>query len=242
MKKKYKIKPGERVVVLTGAGISAESGIKTFRDSDGLWKNHKIEEVASMDGFRANPELVWEFYKLRFHQLAEVKPNPAHYALVKLENHVPDTFTLITQNVDGLHWVAGNENVLEMHGSLKRCICSDCREEFRTREVDLTKKVPECPECRGYLRPDIIWFGEEPYYLYEIMREVEICNYLIVVGTSGIVYPAAGLLEKAKECGATTIGVNLQKPENIANIDEFHEGKAGIILPELVAQLTGVKE
>ncbi len=225
-----------KVVVLTGAGISAESGIKTFRDAGGLWENYNVEDVATPQAFNRNPILVWGFYKQRYKQSKTVSPNPAHYALVELENYLEDNFSLITQNVDNLHNVAGTKRIIEMHGNLTECFCVSCDTHFRLDEIDLVQDIPFCPECRGVLRPNVVWFGEIPYHLDRINTLVSQCDYFIVVGTSGVVYPAAGLLQLAKYTGAETIGINLEKPENIYSIDYFYQGKAGEILPKLVKQ------
>ena len=234
METKFKFKKNDKVVVLTGAGISAESGLKTFRDHNGLWENHRVEQVATPEAFRADPELVWKFYKQRYFQLPEVKPNPGHFALKKLEDYLEENFFIITQNVDGLHYLVGNERVLEMHGSLRRSFCSKCKTKYKMKEIDLSPEVPKCEKCGGFIRPDIVWFGEMPYFLDEIDEILRKADYFLVVGTSGTVYPAAQFLNIAKYNGAFTIGVNLDKPLNVDFIDEFHQGKSGEILPKLV--------
>lgn len=229
----------KQYLVLTGAGISAESGIKTFRDSGGLWENHKVEDVASPKGFSANPELVWDFYKQRYQQSLTVEPNPAHYALADMEKLLGKHFNLITQNVDGLHQRAGNTRCWEMHGRLNSCLCTGCRSRFSMTDIDLNQSLPSCPKCGSLLRPDIVWFGEIPYYLYEIEELLKTCDVLIVVGTSGVVYPAAGFVITAKMFGARTIAVNLEHPDNRSFIDEFYQGKSGELLPGLINQLIG---
>lgn len=234
MKTKYKLSKDSKLVVLTGAGISAESGIKTFRDNDGLWENHNVEEVATPQGFEQDPKLVWRFYKARYKQLSSVKPNAGHYALVELENYLQDNFTLITQNVDNLHLTVGSSSVLEMHGSLRTCFCNSCNSYYEMDEINLEEEIPICSKCGGELRPNVVWFGEMPYYLDKIETKLRSADYFLVVGTSGIVYPAAQFLQLAKIFGANTVGVNLAPPENVALLDEFHQGKAGEILPELV--------
>jgi NAD-dependent deacetylase len=234
MKSKFILSFENRVVVLTGAGISAESGIRTFRDNNGLWENHNIEDVATPQGFLQNPALVWSFYKERYRQLANVKPNPAHYALKKLEDSLQDRFCLVTQNIDGLHHEAGSRRIYEMHGRLRDCFCINCHKQFHMHDVDLTQKIPACLSCGKYLRPDVVWFGEIPYYMNEIERKLSQANYLIVIGTSGVVYPAAGFAAIAKMRGAKTIGINLEAPENADDFDEFFKGKSGDILPSIV--------
>ncbi len=224
----------KKVVVMTGAGISAESGIKTFRDSGGLWEDHRIEDVATPQAFVRNPLLVWNFYRQRYLQSIEAKPNPAHYSLLKLEQYLGDSFHLITQNVDGLHTRAGSKNVLEMHGSLRYSLCAKCRERYPLTEVHENDPIPICPACKTNLRPDIVWFGEVPYFLVEIEKILKQCEILLIVGTSGVVYPAAGFVMTAKYFGAKTIAINLDQPDNRSFIDEFIQGKSGEILPELV--------
>ena len=233
---KFRINKENRLVILTGAGISAESGLKTFRDNNGLWENHRVEEVATPEAFRSNPEMVWRFYKQRYFQLAEVHPNPGHFALKKLEDFLKQNFFIITQNVDGLHFQAGNNRVLEMHGSLRKCFCSKCFQKYEMQEIDLSPDVPVCEKCKGNLRPDIVWFGEMPHFLNEIDEILKKADYFLVVGTSGVVYPAAQFLSIARHYGAKTIGVNLAEPENVRMIDEFRQGKAGEILPGLVEE------
>ena len=234
MESKFKFSKQDHVIVLTGAGISAESGLKTFRDHDGLWENYKVEEVCTPAAFQSNPKLVWDFYKQRFHQLKSVKPNPSHFALVELEHFLSENFMLITQNIDGLHQIAGNKRVIEMHGSLKKCFCQDCGNEFEMTKINLNEDVPGCPDCNGKLRPDIVWFGEVPYFLKEIDTILRTADFFLIIGTSGTVQPAASLAYLAKAQGAKTICVNLNPPENLMFIDEFHQGKSGELLPELV--------
>jgi len=235
----YRFKTEERVALLTGAGISAESGIKTFRDSNGLWENHSVEEVATPEGFNCNPELVWEFYRQRYRQMQTVKPNAGHYALKKLEDYLGDNFLLITQNIDGLHSIAGSRNLLEMHGTIRRAFCVKCRTIYPTEKIIGEKGIPHCDKCSGMLRPDVVWFGEMPYHMDEIMNFLRNLNYFITVGTSGAVYPAAQFLITAKYSGSTTIGVNLEPPDNCRFIDEFHQGLSGEMLPDLVNAWTG---
>jgi len=226
-----------RVVVLTGAGISAESGLKTFRDNDGLWENHRLEDVASPLAWRRDPELVWRFYQARRRQLLEAEPNSAHYALAELENKI-DSFTLITQNVDDLHSRAGSKNMVQMHGQLRLLRCESCSEIFEKMQgEDLEDDFITCQCENGILRPHIVWFGEEPLGMMRIKREIRAADILIVIGTSGVVYPANQILATAKSNGAHCIGVNLEPPENVALFDEFHQGKAGEVLPELVERL-----
>lgn len=225
-----------RVVVLTGAGISAESGVRTFRDNDGLWENHRIEDVATPEAWRADPELVWQFYQARRKQLLEVEPNPAHFALAELEQSF-EHFTLITQNVDDLHERAGSSNVIHMHGRLNTLRCEQShRNEVRMSEDDLQDAFLSCTCCSepSRLRPDIVWFGETPMEMATIYGALEKCEVFIVVGSSGHVYPAAGMVNIAKMIGAKTILVNLDEPLNAYDFDEIHYGKAGELLPKLL--------
>lgn len=227
---------GKRVVVLTGAGVSAESGIRTFRDHDGLWENHRIEDVATPYAWRADPVLVWRFYQARRRQLNEVAPNPAHEALADLANGLGN-MVLITQNVDDLHERGGSADVLHMHGQLEMLRCEvSGQHERRMDETDLEDEFLTCRCCvePGRLRPDIVWFGEVPMHMERIHAAMEVCEVFIVVGSSGHVYPAADLVHVAKANGARTVLVNAEAPLNVEAFDEVHLGKAGELLPGLV--------
>ena len=230
----------KRIVVLTGAGISAESGIRTFRDGDGLWEEHRIEDVATPQAWQADPMFVWRFYQSRRRQMKEVEPNPAHHALADLADRHAN-FTLITQNVDDLHERAGNMSTIHMHGSLKtlRCEASGQREE-RMEEHDLRDEFLTCTCCTvaQRLRPDIVWFGEMPMHIEDIYEAVEGCDTFLVVGSSGHVYPAANLVNIANAAGAKTVLVNLEAPSNADAFTEIHLGKAGEILPGILEQLS----
>ena len=233
-----------KVVILTGAGISAESGIRTFRASEGLWEEHRIEDVATPEGWMRNPELVWSFYQGRRRQLLEVVPNPAHDALVELETYLGENLLLITQNVDDLHTRAGSENLIHMHGELRKLRCESCEVVIEAMEdVHLQDEFVDCSECEeGRLRPHIVWFSEMPMRMDEINAAVFDCDVFIAIGTSGHVYPAAGLLGIARVRGAYCIGVNLDPPENVDLFNEFHQGQAGELLPDLIAQWMGDEE
>ena len=225
-----------RVVVLTGAGVSAESGVRTFRDNDGLWEDHRVEDVATPEAWIRDPKMVWRFYQARRNQLLEVDPNPAHLALAVMESKA-ESFTLITQNVDDLHERGGNSSVIHMHGRLRSLRCEETgRSEVRMDEGDLGEVFVFCHCCANgsMMRPDIVWFGEIPMELDSIYREVENCDVFIVIGSSGHVYPAAGLVNLANSCGARSILVNFEMPINGSDFDEVHIGKAGEILPGLV--------
>ena len=226
-----------KIVVMTGAGISAESGIKTFRDSNGLWRNYRIEEVASPIAFKRDPKLVWEFYLMRRKQALECRPNPGHIAIAQLEKKVKENggeFLLITQNVDGLHKRAGSENIVEIHGNLIYSRCTKCGEVFEDRKI--YEELPPFHHCGGMLRPHIVWFGEylNPEHLEIAQKALENCDIFIVIGTSGVVYPAAGFVNIAKNYGKKTVCVNKDKPANIEYFDEFYQGKAGELLPEIL--------
>lgn len=225
------------IVVLTGAGISAESGIPTFRDSGGLWENYPIEEVATIQAYHRNPKKVLEFYNLRRSQLLEqdINPNPAHQSLAELEKSFQGRLTLITQNVDNLHEKGGSEKVLHMHGELMKIRCTTCESVFHTEgSIDLNSLCQTC-EQKGCLRPHIVWFGEVPFYMEDIQQELAQCDLFVSIGTSGTVYPAAMFVQMAKQLGdAYTIEVNLDSTENNIYFDSKLKGKASEKVPELV--------
>jgi len=231
----------ERVCVLTGAGVSAESGVPTFRASDGLWEGHRIEDVASPEGWERNPAVVWKFYNERRANVAKVKPNPGHHALVEMEKRWGDRFTLVTQNVDGLHHDAGSVNVLEIHGSLRQTRCLGCG-EVANRGLEPLSDAPECPQCHGRLLPHIVWFGEglpEEVWDAALLAAHE-CDVLLVVGTSAVVHPAASLIpisKRHKAVPAKVIEVNLAPTEASAYADVGLYGPSGEVLPKLVAKL-----
>tara|TARA_B100000459_G_C8595574_1_gene209623 strand:- start:2129 stop:2842 length:714 start_codon:yes stop_codon:yes gene_type:complete len=226
-----------RVVVLTGAGISAESGIRTFRANDGVWENHRIEDVATPFAWERDPKLVWEFYQGRRRQLLDVVPNSAHDALVLLENYL-DEFLLITQNVDDLHSRAGSKKLIHIHGELRKLRCETCGQVIEAmNDEHLQNQYVECTQCTDKkLRPHIVWFHEMPFQMDEIYDAVGKCDVFIAIGTSGHVYPAAGLLSVAKDVGAYCIGINLDPPENVSLFDEFHQGLAGELVPALISK------
>ena len=230
-----------RIVVLTGAGISAESGVRTFRDNDGLWENHRIEDVATPEAWRRDPSLVWKFYQARRKQLLLVEPNPAHKALARLESDV-ESFTLITQNVDDLHERGGSTSPIHMHGSLRTLRCEETsKAEVRMANSDLGEDFVYCNCCveASRMRPDIVWFGEVPMRMEEIYKSVEECDIFIVIGSSGHVYPAAGLVNFANSSGARSILVNYEVPINGHDFDEVHIGRAGELLPGIVSSWLG---
>jgi NAD-dependent deacetylase len=232
------LRQSQRVAVLTGAGVSAESGVATFRGSGGLWEGHRIEDVATPQAFAVNPQLVWRFYNLRRANLAQVRPNPGHFALAALEQRWgPERFTLLTQNVDGLHRAAGSVNVLEVHGNLARVRCTGCY-KVEDRGHEPLPDMPTCA-CGSLLRPDIVWFNEcLPENIWRNATEaVERCDCLLVVGTSAVVYPAAGLIGQASRNGARVIEVNLERTDaSWGNVMGLY-GPSGQILPQLVERL-----
>ncbi len=223
-----------RIVLLTGAGISAESGIRTFRDGDGLWENHRVEDVASPEGFRRDPELVQRFYDLRRREVQAVRPNAAHRALARLERALPGEVLIVTQNIDDLHERAGSGAVLHMHGELLSALCTAC--QARHRWTGDLFDHPPCPACgRPRLRPDVVWFGEIPYHLDAIQDAVVGCETFVVIGTSGVVYPAAGLAWVARANGAKTVLLNLEDLDD-PGYDIVRLGPAGQIVPAWVAE------
>ncbi len=227
------VKDSSSITVLTGAGISSESGIPTFREKEGLWKNYNPEELASPHAFKANPKLVWEWYDWRRQIIAKAEPNPAHKALVKLEKNKKEGFTLITQNVDGLHKKAGNKNIVELHGNIWEIRCPSCNLFETNFEVPLTRIPPLCNRCGSLMRPNVVWFGEIiPMPLIDkSIYAIENSQVMLIVGTSGIVEPAASMGLMAKKTGKTVIEVNLNPTPNSSIYDFYIQGKAGEILP-----------
>ena len=223
------------VAVLTGAGVSAESGVPTFRDANGLWKQYPVQKLATREAFARNPQLVWEWYNWRRSVLAEVQPNPGHYALAELEKRVP-AFTLITQNVDGLHERAGSRNVLRLHGSIWATRCLDCGQEATDQQRPLPEIPPRCG-CGGLLRPGVVWFGERlPQQIWQAAdAAARSAQLFLVVGTSAVVYPAAGLAHIARSSGARVVEINIAETALSGEIDEFLQGPSGELLPQLIA-------
>ena len=229
----------KRIVVLTGAGISAESGINTFRDNGGLWENHRVEDVATPEAFFRNPLMVQQFYNTRREQLlsAAIKPNAAHQALARLETAWPGQVLLITQNIDNLHERAGSRNLIHMHGELLK---GRCQTSGGLLEIDhdLTPALP-CPLCGkpGCLRPHVVWFGEMPLQMETIYQALARCDLFISIGTSGNVYPAAGFVEEANRHGAHTIELNLEPSQRLTAFAEHRHGLATDLVPHYVDEL-----
>lgn len=223
------------VTVLTGAGISADSGVPTFRGADGLWKNFRPEELASPEAFERDPKLVWEWYNWRRELLATKSPNPGHRALVELEQRV-DRFWLITQNVDGLHAAAGSQRLSEIHGNIWKVRCTGCGLVEENHDVPIAI-LPKCRSCFGLVRPHIVWFGEslDPEVLRRSMDALKSCDVLLIIGTSGLVYPAASFGQVAKDHGAFVVELNLDPTPNSEVVDIAIHGRAKDLVPILVS-------
>jgi NAD-dependent deacetylase len=225
-----------RVVVLTGAGISAESGVPTFRDADGLWEGHRVEDVATPEAFERDPDTVLRFYDARRRAVASALPNPAHLALAELERAIGDDLLVVTQNVDDLHERAGTRRLVHMHGTLAHALCTAC-DTVSVIVEDLADR-PACAECATRaLRPDVVWFGEMPYDLDRIERALVTADVFVSIGTSGNVYPAAGYVAFASALGARTVELNLVPSEAAVPFDEVRAGPASQIVPAWVAEI-----
>ncbi len=229
-----------RAAALTGAGVSQESGVPTFRDAQsGLWAQYRPEDLATPEAFRRNPKLVWDWYAMRRARADSVAPNPGHYALVEMARCIED-FTLITQNVDGLHARAGSPKVIELHGNIRRVKCFECGQPAATWRED-GETVPRCAACGGLLRPDVVWFGEmlPSEALDAAWAAARACQVFFSIGTSGLVQPAASLAYAARGGGAAVVEINLEPTPLTAQADFFLRGKSGEILPALVAAVWG---
>jgi NAD-dependent deacetylase len=230
----------QRVAALTGAGVSQESGLRTFRDAQtGLWAQYKPEDLASPEAFQRDPKLVWDWYAWRREAIKSVRPNPGHYALVEMSKRIPE-FTLITQNVDGLHRMAGNPVVYELHGNIQRVRCADCY-AFAETWGDDTEDVPRCTDCGGLLRPDVVWFGEAlpRAELEAAVEAARSCEVYLSIGTSGVVQPAASLAYAARNRGATIVEINAEPTPLSPKVNFAVHGRSGEILPELVKAVWG---
>ncbi|MHA2938339.1 Sir2 family NAD+-dependent deacetylase [Vibrio sp. RC27] len=237
MKQKY-----NNIVILTGAGISAESGIQTFRAQDGLWENHRIEDVATPEGFEANPELVLEFYNQRRHKLQspDILPNAAHIALGQLEAELNGSVTVITQNIDNLHERGGTKNIVHMHGELLKSRCSESNQVVEQLGDIHKDDLCHCCQFPSLMRPHIVWFGEMPLRMGDIYDAVEHADLFVSIGTSGVVYPAAGLVHDARMHGAHTIEINIEPSAVDSEFAEHRQGKASIEVPKLVNEILGI--
>ena len=230
----------KKIVILTGAGISAESGIKTFRAADGLWEEHPIDQVATPEGYARDPALVHRFYNQRRAGLKSVAPNPAHFALARLQEDMAakgGTLTLITQNVDDLHERGGAKDVIHMHGELTSMLCGAC--EHRWHHTEAASPDMRCPDCgaQGTSRPDIVWFGEMPYHMDAIERALSACELFVSIGTSGAVYPAAGFVQMARQMGKQTLELNLEPSQGSHFFGESRLGPASQLVPDWVEGL-----
>jgi NAD-dependent deacetylase len=225
------------IVILTGAGVSAESGVATFRGPDGLWEGHRVEDVATPEAFRRDPALVHAFYDARRAKLGTVEPNAAHRALALLDAEWPGDLLLVTQNVDDLHERAGSTRLMHMHGELTKGWCLACDQRFQW-DGPMGGGV-SCPSCaaEGRVRPDIVWFGEMPYAMERIEEALQRCDLFVSIGTSGAVYPAAGFVQTARYCGARTLEINLEPSIASTFFDESRIGKAGELVPRWVESL-----
>lgn len=221
------------IVILTGAGISAESGIDTFRDAGGLWEKHRVEDVATPEGFARDPDLVLGFYDMRREALCKVQPNAAHEALARLDSGWSGDLLIVTQNVDDLHERTGAKRMLHMHGELKSALCTSC--EMRSRWDAPLSDRPPCPICQARsLRPDVVWFGEMPYQMERIYAALRSADLFVSIGTSGAVYPAAGFVRDARDLGVQTLELNLERSEGSHWFHESRQGRAGELVPQWV--------
>jgi NAD-dependent deacetylase len=227
----------KRIVILTGAGLSAESGLSTFRDKDGIWARHRIEDVATPEAFARDPVRVLEFYNTRRKGAAGVKPNAAHDALAKLERNHPGDVLTVTQNIDPLHEMAGTQRLIHMHGEILKMLCAHCGAKEPWEEDISTDLVCQACNKTGRLRPDVVWFGEMPYRMEEIYQALGACDLFISIGTSGTVYPAAGFVMEARGAGAHTVELNLEPSEGASMFSKAIHGPATQVVPAFVDEL-----
>lgn len=239
------LRAARHLVVLTGAGVSAESGVPTFRGAGGLWRNHDALSLATPEAFQRDPKLVWEFYNHRREVLAPLEPNPGHYALAALEKKLP-AFSLITQNIDNLHRIAGGENLFELHGNIWQVRCTDgtcenAQTPIENRQVPIEPLPPHCELCGELLRPNIVWFGEmlDGRVLRNAMAAVSACDFFIVAGTSAAVQPAASMPLMAREAGAYVIEINPEETALSAQVNESLQAPSGTALPQLLEAAFG---
>jgi NAD-dependent deacetylase len=227
----------KRIVILTGAGLSAESGLSTFRDKNGIWARHRIEDVATPEAFARDPVRVLEFYNTRRKGAAGVKPNAAHDALAKLERNHPGDVLTVTQNIDPLHEMAGTQRLIHMHGEILKMLCAHCGAKEPWEEDISTDLVCQACNKTGRLRPDVVWFGEMPYRMEEIYQALGACDLFISIGTSGTVYPAAGFVMEARGAGAHTVELNLEPSEGASMFSKAIHGPATQVVPAFVDEL-----
>jgi NAD-dependent deacetylase len=227
------------IVILTGAGVSAESGIDTFRDADGLWEQHRVEDVATPEAFARDPDLVLRFYDMRREAIQTKVPNPAHEALARLDAEWPGELLIVTQNVDDLHERAGAKRLIHMHGEHLNAWCTACDARMPWSGTLLDR--PACPACGagGTLRPDIVWFGEMPYRMDEIYAALTQADLFVSIGTSGAVYPAAGFVREARQSGARTLELNMEPSQGSYWFAEARHGPAGVLVPVWVEEVLG---
>lgn len=227
----------KNIVFLTGAGISAESGLSTFRSENGLWNNHRVEDVATIEAYFRNPDYVHDFYNNMRPELLKAQPNPAHLAISELQKKYPAQISVVTQNVDTLHEKAENKNIYHIHGQINQIVCMNCGHVFETWG-DITSQ-DKCEHCKavGMLKPNIVFFGENLLYMNKVDNLLKSCDLFISVGTSGVVYPAAGFVQIAKMFGADTIELNMEKTSNNSLFDRHIYGPAGTTIPALVEEL-----
>lgn len=224
------------IVILTGAGVSAESGIDTFRDAGGLWEQHRVEDVATPEAFARDPDLVLRFYDMRREAIRTKAPNAAHQALARLDREWSGDLLIVTQNVDDLHERAGARRVRHMHGEHLNAWCTAC--DVRSRWTGTLIQRPACPECgESALRPDVVWFGEMPYYMEEIYAALREADLFVSIGTSGAVYPAAGFVRNARDLGAATLELNLEPSQGSPWFDEARHGPATEVVPAWVEEM-----
>jgi len=228
-----------KIVILTGAGISAESGLGTFRDAGGIWQRYRIEDVATPEAFARDPEFVHRFYNARRVQAAEAQPNAAHHALARLQTGHPGEVVIVTQNVDGLHEAGGARDVIHMHGELARALCAGCGSRWAAApEMSPRDVCPDCGACT--CRPDVVWFGEMPYRMDDILAHLAGAELFAAIGTSGQVYPAAGFAREAAQAGAHCVEINLEPSAVTGDFDEVRQGRASQAVPLWVAEILSV--
>jgi NAD-dependent deacetylase len=227
------------IVILTGAGVSAESGLGTFRDVDGLWTKYDLEDVATPQGYRRNPKLVLDFYNARRDNCRNAAPNSAHAAIARLQRDFPGRVTLVTQNIDDLHERGGSHEVIHMHGEIMKALCAECGHQWGWTGAMDTDDICHACGSVGTVRPDVVWFGEMPYHMEAIWARLSGCDLFAAIGTSGAVYPAAGFVADARHQGARTLEINLEPSDNAAYFDDALLGPASETVPRWVEGLLG---